>query len=96
MIITFGFLNEGLGKDSLVKFGILSGDYQQYKWIQLEPTKSNNATFVSFYKRKNTRISLLIPKNSEELVSFFEEIGFSEKVILGEFEEVKVEGEKQS
>lgn len=96
MITTFGFLSEGLGEDSLVKFGILSGDYQQYQWIQLEPTNNKDETFVSFYKRRNTRISLLISQNLEELLLFFDERGFSEKVILGEFEGVNVEGENKS
>lgn len=96
MIVVFGFLSEGLGKDSLIKFGILSGEYQKYETIQLEATKNHQETFVSFYQRKNTRISLLVSQDVDSLVQFFNQLELSDKIVIGEITEDNHGGEKIS
>lgn len=85
LILFLGFLKEGLAADHLVKFGLLTGKYRDYLYIQIEeitPAKS----FVSFYKNKNNRFSLSFLLPASELVSYFENLGLIDKVILGDLQ----------
>lgn len=82
LILSMGFLKDGLAKDHLIKLGVLTGEYQEYKWIQLEQAP-NNQTFVSFYKRKNNSFSLFFSATTEELATYFETLGLSGKIVIG-------------
>lgn len=82
MIVSFGFLREGLGSDHLIKLGVLAGEYTQYVHIQLE--ESNEQTFVTFYKKYNNHFSILFPEKISTLETYFASLGLEEKIVIGE------------
>ena len=86
LILFLGFTKEGLSEGHLVKFGFLSGDLNTFKFIQIEETKTGKS-FVSFYRKKNNRFSMIIPMPSENLVSFFNNQQYSGEIIVGNFPE---------
>lgn len=83
LILFFGFNKEGLASDHLVKFGLLTGKYREYLYIQIEEV-GQGKSFVSFYKKKNTRFSLLFLLPASELVDYFNQLNLSSLVVLGE------------
>ncbi len=68
LVCLVGFSKEGLGADQLIKLGVLKGEYDQYTAIEVEQTV-NNQTFVTFYKNKNSRFSLLFSESLQILQS---------------------------
>lgn len=84
LILFIGFTKEGLGKNSLIKFGLLTGKFNDYQIIQIEKTKSGKS-FVSFYRKKNNCSSMLLKSSVEELESYFKEQSFEGKLVLGDF-----------
>lgn len=86
LILFLGFIKEGLAADHLVKFGLLAGKYRDYLYIQIEEVGPDKS-FVSFYTKKNNRLSLLFLLPTRELVSYFENLGLMNKVVLGDVQE---------
>ncbi|MGO2084030.1 hypothetical protein [Vagococcus sp.] len=86
LLLSIGFLKEGLAQDHLIRLGVLSGEYQYYESIQIE-SLPNNQVIVNFYKRKNNRFSMVFPLTVAEMTVYFEKLGLIEKVVIGELEE---------
>lgn len=63
------FSKEGLGKDGFVKFGIFSGDYKNYKTIDIEEF-SKNKTLVIFNQSKNQRHTIFFDIPVKEVIEF--------------------------
>ncbi|MDT2831904.1 hypothetical protein P7H60_07670 [Vagococcus carniphilus] len=89
LILFIGFTKEGLGKSSLIKFGLLTGKFEDYQTIQIEETKTGK-TFVSFYRKKNNRSSMLFKVSVEELENYFEEQSFEGELIIGNISDTKM------
>lgn len=83
LIFMFGFMQEGFSEDHLIKLGVLAGDFHEFKKIQIEAL-SNQAQFVSFYKSKNSRLSLTFDTSKEELIAYFEEMNLQDRLVIGE------------
>lgn len=83
LIFMFGFMKEGVSEDHLIKLGVLTGDFHAFKKIQIEAL-SNHAQFVSFYKSKNSRLSLVFDTPKEELISYFEKMNLQDLLVIGE------------
>ncbi|MDT2557031.1 hypothetical protein P7D63_20315 [Enterococcus raffinosus] len=86
LIIIFGLTQEGLGRNRLIKHGLLSGEYKRYKVIQIETTK-NGDSFVTFYKNKNYHFSMLLEYPEKEIGEYFFKNNFSGQVIFGDLPE---------
>ena len=67
----------------MIKLGVLAGDFHEFKKIQIEAL-SNQAQFVSFYKSKNSRLSLTFDTSKEELIAYFEEMNLQDRLVIGE------------
>ncbi|KAF1297359.1 hypothetical protein BAU15_11455 [Enterococcus sp. JM4C] len=94
LILSIGFFKEGLAENHLVKLGLLSGEYTQYKMIQIEKTNEKDC-FVTFYKTKNNHFSLLFDTDERKLVDYFSDLNVP--IILGELpEEIVVKKPKKS
>lgn len=83
LIFTFGFMKEGFSEDHLIKLGVLTSDFHEFKKIQIEEL-SNQAQFVSFYKNKNNRLSLVFNSSQAEIVSYFEQMNLQDRLVIGE------------
>jgi len=83
LILLFGFMKEGFSKDHLIKLGVLEGDFHAFKKIQIEEL-SNQTQFVSFYKSKNNRLSLVFDATQEELIAYFEKNDLHDRIVIGE------------
>lgn len=83
LIFMFGFIKEGMSEDRLIKLGVLTSDFHAFKKIQIEAL-SNHTQFVSFYKSKNSRLSLVFETSTEELISYFEEMNLKDLLVMGE------------
>lgn len=82
LIIIFGFMKEGLTEHNLVKLGVLEGDFHDFKKIQIEELPNHNQ-FISFYKNKNSRLSLIFDISKEELLDYFKENNLQDRVVIG-------------
>lgn len=89
MIASIGLLREGLTPKRLIKFGILTGDYQQFEAIQLEDSRLGE-TFVTFYKGKNSHFSTLFSQDLKSIEKFLSQNGLENKLVIGEMPEEKV------
>lgn len=69
--------------DQLIKLGVLKGEYDQYTAIEIEQTV-NNQTFVTFYKSKNSRFSLLFSESPQILAEYFSLLKKEEKLVFKE------------
>ncbi|MGX7211222.1 hypothetical protein [Enterococcus innesii] len=83
LVCLVGFSKEGLGADQLIKLGVLKGEYNQYTAIEIEQTV-NNQTFVTFYKNKNSRFSLLFSESPQILAEYFSLLKKEEKLVFKE------------
>lgn len=85
LIIIFGFMKEGLTEHHLVKLGVLEGDFHEFKKIQIEELPNHNQ-FISFYKNKNNRLSLIFDIPKDELLDYFKENNLQDRLVIGEEE----------
>lgn len=90
LIFTFGFMEEGFSEDHLIKLGVLTSDFHEFKKIQIEEL-SNQAQFVSFYKTKNNRLTLIFNSSEAEIVSYFEQLNLQDRLVIGEESKEKEE-----
>ena len=67
----------------MIKLGVLEGDFHAFKKIQIEEL-SNQTQFVSFYKSKNNRLSLVFDATQEELIAYFEKNDLQDRIVIGE------------
>lgn len=75
-------MKEGLTEHNLVKLGVLEGDFHDFKKIQIEELPNHNQ-FISFYKNKNSRLSLIFDISKEELLDYFKENNLQDRVVIG-------------
>lgn len=89
LILFIGFTKEGLGSTSLIKFGLLTGKFNDYQIIQIEKTKTGKS-FVSFYRKKNNRSSMLFEATIDELECYFKEQSFKGELVIGDLIDTEV------
>lgn len=82
LILFFGFVPEGLGREQVIKVGTLDGDYNRYEKIELESEdKKNRFTRVSFFIRKNNATSLVVTGDKNKVFDYLNQaISDSDKV----------------
>lgn len=57
--------------------------FNDYQTIQIEKTKSGKS-FVSFYRKKNNRSSMLFKASIDELECYFKEQSFEGRLVVGD------------
>lgn len=64
LIFSTSFLKEGLGNTNIIKLGLFDISYSKFEYIVVEQAK-NNKSFVTFYKKNNNTVSLLVNEEAE-------------------------------
>lgn len=84
LILFFGFVPEGLGKNQVIKVGTLNGLYSKYEKIELQnEDKKNRFTRINFFVRKNNSSPLVVRGNVDTINKFLQQnIKQSKKVII--------------
>jgi hypothetical protein len=88
VILINGFLKEGLAKDSVVRFGVLNGNFNRYPQVQVEKL-GDDKSFISFYKSKNNSFSMIFDKDQTEMMDVFQKLDIHSKITLDQSSEEK-------
>lgn len=81
-------MKEGLAKDSVVRFGVLNGNFNRYPQVQVEKL-GDDKSFISFYKSKNNSFSMIFDKDQTEMMDVFQKLDIHSKITLDQSSEEK-------
>lgn len=87
VILINGF-EGGSSKDSVVRFGVLNGNFNRYPQVQVEKL-GDDKSFISFYKSKNNSFSMIFDKDQTEMMDVFQELDIHSKITLDQSSEEK-------
>ncbi|MHC5373766.1 hypothetical protein ACYSNU_08170 [Enterococcus sp. LJL120] len=80
LILSVGFLKEGLANNHIVRLGVLNGQFEIYDKIEIEELAADR-TFITFYHKKNS-FSMFFSHSGITMQNYFAEQKFKGELIF--------------